>query len=103
MPAMVFAMQPKRNFGDRPDPASATAPAFAEVFRPAPFSVGLACSRPAWSLAIGDVRAGSTKRIAAAVGEGAAVVAQVYAGARHATFLTHKDPLNEDFLAFIRG
>jgi thioredoxin reductase (NADPH) len=29
--------------------------------------------------AIGDVRAGSTKRVAAAVGEGAAVVAQVHA------------------------
>ena len=28
--------------------------------------------------AIGDVRAGSTKRVAAAVGEGAAVVAQVH-------------------------
>ena len=28
--------------------------------------------------AIGDVRAGSTKRVAAAVGEGAAVVAQIY-------------------------
>jgi thioredoxin reductase (NADPH) len=29
--------------------------------------------------AIGDVRAGSTKRVAAAVGEGAAVVAQLHA------------------------
>ena len=29
--------------------------------------------------AIGDARAGSTKRVAAAVGEGAAVVAQVHA------------------------
>ena len=29
--------------------------------------------------AIGDVRAGSTKRVAAAVGEGAAVVAQIHA------------------------
>ncbi|MBN9025870.1 MAG: thioredoxin reductase, partial [Rhizobiales bacterium] len=29
--------------------------------------------------AIGDVRSGSTKRIAAAVGEGAAVVAQIHA------------------------
>jgi thioredoxin reductase (NADPH) len=29
--------------------------------------------------AIGDVRAGSTKRVAAAVGEGAAVVAEVHA------------------------
>jgi thioredoxin reductase (NADPH) len=28
--------------------------------------------------AIGDVRAGSTKRVAAAVGEGAAVVAQIH-------------------------
>ncbi len=32
--------------------------------------------------AIGDVRAGSTKRVAAAVGEGAAVVAQIHAGWR---------------------
>jgi thioredoxin reductase (NADPH) len=29
--------------------------------------------------AIGDVRAGSAKRVAAAVGEGAAVVAQIHA------------------------
>jgi thioredoxin reductase (NADPH) len=44
-------------------------------------------SKEAWSLettisgvfAIGDVRSGSTKRVAAAVGEGAAVVAQVHA------------------------
>jgi thioredoxin reductase (NADPH) len=43
-------------------------------------------ARPAYSLetslpgvfAIGDVRAGSTKRVAAAVGEGAAVVAQIH-------------------------
>ena len=36
--------------------------------------------RPAWPgvFAIGDVRAGSTKRVAAAVGEGAAVVAQIH-------------------------
>ena len=45
-----------------------------------------ACGRPALPLetslpgvfAIGDVRAGSTKRVAAAVGEGAAVVAQIH-------------------------
>jgi thioredoxin reductase (NADPH) len=36
--------------------------------------------------AIGDVRAGSTKRVAAAVGEGAAVVAQIHAWlAEHAS------------------
>jgi thioredoxin reductase (NADPH) len=29
--------------------------------------------------AVGDVRCGSTKRVAAAVGEGAAVVAQIHA------------------------
>jgi thioredoxin reductase (NADPH) len=29
--------------------------------------------------AVGDVRGGSTKRVAAAVGEGAAVVAQIHA------------------------
>ena len=35
--------------------------------------------------AIGDVRAGSTKRVAAAVGEGAAVIAQIHAAiAQHA-------------------
>jgi thioredoxin reductase (NADPH) len=34
--------------------------------------------------AIGDVRAGSTKRVAAAVGEGAAVVAQIHATLAHA-------------------
>jgi thioredoxin reductase (NADPH) len=34
--------------------------------------------------AIGDVRAGSTKRVAAAVGEGAAVVAQIHAFLAHA-------------------
>jgi thioredoxin reductase (NADPH) len=46
-----------------------------------------ACARPALPLetsvpnlfAIGDVRAASTKRVAAAVGEGAAVVAQIHA------------------------
>ena len=37
----------------------------------------LETSRPG-IFAIGDVRAGSTKRVAAAVGEGAAVVAQIY-------------------------
>jgi thioredoxin reductase len=37
--------------------------------------------------AIGDVRAGSTKRVAAAVGEGAAVVAQI-----HAVLATRTDP-----------
>jgi thioredoxin reductase (NADPH) len=43
-------------------------------------------SRPALPLetsypgvfAVGDIRAGSTKRVAAAVGEGAAVVAQIH-------------------------
>jgi thioredoxin reductase (NADPH) len=48
---------------------------------------GVPTSRPALPLessqpgvfAIGDVRAGSTKRVAAAVGEGAAVVAQIHA------------------------
>ena len=34
--------------------------------------------------AIGDVRAGSTKRVAAAVGEGAAVVAQIHQALAHA-------------------
>ena len=38
--------------------------------------------------AIGDVRAGSTKRVAAAVGEGAAVVAQI-----HATFAEAPEPV----------
>jgi thioredoxin reductase (NADPH) len=42
----------------------------------APFS--LETSMPG-VFAIGDVRAGSTKRVAAAVGEGAAVVAQIHA------------------------
>ena len=37
----------------------------------------LETSRP-FVFAIGDVRAGSTKRVAAAVGEGAAVVAQIH-------------------------
>jgi len=41
----------------------------------APFE--LETSRPG-VFAIGDVRAGSTKRVAAAVGEGAAVVAQIH-------------------------
>ena len=36
--------------------------------------------------AIGDVRSGSTKRVAAAVGEGAAVVAQIHA------FLARRSP-----------
>ena len=48
---------------------------------------GSADAADAWSLktsipgvfAIGDVRSGSTKRVAAAVGEGAAVVAQIHA------------------------
>lgn len=41
-------------------------------------------SGAAW-FAIGDVRSGSTKRVAAAVGEGAAVVAQLHGvlSARH--------------------
>jgi thioredoxin reductase (NADPH) len=43
-------------------------------FRPA---LLLETSRPG-VFAIGDVRAGSTKRVAAAVGEGAAVVAQIH-------------------------
>jgi thioredoxin reductase (NADPH) len=38
----------------------------------------LETSRPG-VFAVGDVRAGSTKRVAAAVGEGAAVVAQIHA------------------------
>ena len=33
--------------------------------------------------AIGDVRAGSTKRVGAAIGEGAAVVAQIHAALAH--------------------
>jgi thioredoxin reductase (NADPH) len=37
----------------------------------------LETSRPR-IFAIGDVRAGSTKRVAAAVGDGAAVVAQIH-------------------------
>ena len=42
-------------------------------------------TRSAGSLfAIGDVRAGSTKRVAAAVGEGAAVVAQIHQALAHA-------------------
>ena len=52
----------------------------------ADFTAGTSASRPVLPLetsqpgvfAIGDVRAGSTKRVAAAVGEGAAVVAQIH-------------------------
>jgi thioredoxin reductase (NADPH) len=52
-----------------------------------PEAIGAAAARPALPLetsrrgvfAIGDARAGSTKRVAAAVGEGAAVVAQIHA------------------------
>jgi thioredoxin reductase (NADPH) len=51
-----------------------------------PARTARAAGRPALPLetsfrgvfAIGDVRAGSTKRVAAAVGEGAAVVAQIH-------------------------
>jgi thioredoxin reductase (NADPH) len=39
-----------------------------------PLETGIPCV-----FAIGDVRAGSTKRLAAAVGEGAAVVSQIHA------------------------
>ena len=39
--------------------------------------------------AIGDVRAGSTKRVAAAVGEGAAVVAQIHLALAHRTGGSH--------------
>jgi thioredoxin reductase (NADPH) len=42
--------------------------------RPAPLETAV-CG----VFAIGDARAGSTKRVAAAVGEGAAVVAQIHA------------------------
>ena len=42
----------------------------------------LETSRPG-VFAIGDVRAGSTKRVAAAVGEGAAVVAQIHTALAH--------------------
>jgi thioredoxin reductase (NADPH) len=37
--------------------------------------------------AIGDVRAGSTKRVAAAVGEGAAVVSDIHAALRQASLM----------------
>lgn len=44
--------------------------------------------------AIGDVRAGSVKRVAAAVGEGAAVVAQIH------QYLAHQaNPVPESELA----
>ncbi len=49
--------------------------------------------------AIGDVRAGSTKRVAAAVGEGAAVVAQIHAklaGDRVAPTSTSPAPIKEN-------
>ena len=46
----------------------------------APFE--LETSRPG-VFAIGDARAGSTKRVAAAVGEGAAVVAQIHQALGH--------------------
>ncbi len=43
--------------------------------------------------AIGDVRSGSTKRVAAAVGEGAAAVAQIHAWlADHAPAETPPEP-----------
>jgi thioredoxin reductase (NADPH) len=45
--------------------------------RPGRPALPLETSRPG-VFAIGDVRAGSTKRVAAAVGEGAAVVAQIH-------------------------
>jgi thioredoxin reductase (NADPH) len=43
--------------------------------------------------AIGDVRAGSTKRVAAAVGEGAAVVAQIHSVLSAAPSRTPEPPL----------
>jgi thioredoxin reductase (NADPH) len=57
------------------------------------FALPSAPARPALPLetshpnifAIGDVRANSTKRVAAAVGEGAAVIAQIHAALRAAT------------------
>jgi thioredoxin reductase (NADPH) len=51
---------------------------------------GLAASAPG-IFAIGDVRAGSVKRVAAAVGEGAAVVAQIHAYLSNSDRLTSKD------------
>jgi thioredoxin reductase (NADPH) len=46
--------------------------------------------------AIGDVRAGSTKRVAAAVGEGAAVVAQIHAVLSQADGATERPQTNAD-------
>ena len=45
--------------------------------------------------AIGDVRAGSVKRVGAAIGEGAAVVAQLH------TFLARRDPLEQGAAASV--
>ena len=53
--------------------ATLAGPGWSEDRRPD----SLECSVPG-VFAIGDVRAGSVKRVAAAVGEGAAVVAQVH-------------------------
>ena len=53
-------------------------------------ALSLETSRPG-IFAIGDVRAGSTKRVAAAVGEGAAVVAQIHSlFAEHANQEMHR-------------
>jgi thioredoxin reductase (NADPH) len=46
--------------------------------------------------AIGDVRAGSTKRVAAAVGEGAAVVSQIHSAL---TYLKSRDPAGPPIVA----
>jgi thioredoxin reductase (NADPH) len=56
---------------------SPASPARTARARPAGPALPLETSFPG-VFAIGDVRAGSTKRIAAAVGEGAAVVAQIH-------------------------
>lgn len=56
---------------------------FGESAKPARDALPLETSLPN-VFAIGDVRAGSTKRVAAAVGEGAAVVSQIHAALREA-------------------
>jgi thioredoxin reductase (NADPH) len=43
--------------------------------------------------AVGDLRAGSTKRVAAAAGEGAAVVAQIHAYLADNPVIPAKDPV----------
>lgn len=101
MPALVFAMQPTTNIGDRPDSRFGHGVGICRGLPAAPFSVGLALQQTAWSLRLEMSGRALPKVLLPPLARELRWSPKSML-VRRETFLAYKDQVNEDLLAFIR-